>query len=194
MGRRRSHERGDPAPTRTYADIYLGGAYERGIRLHSLALCAFAATACSDQGDRAGTDVAADTSCPANPAMDGADPHPDLPRHGEAHPPIPGPLRAAMLAVASSPAFSQPCSEAEEAKLCDFDKAWAKATSRRGRTRLEAIFAEDFASTDINGSQNKATTIDAAVQVAERRRAGGQTAPPTCTTTTSYRVRQSAPS
>jgi len=88
-------------------------------------------------------------------------------------------LLAAMLAVVSSPALAQQCSEAEKAKLRDFDKAWAEATSRGDRAQLDAIFADDFASTDINGSQNKATTIGAAVQAAERRRASGLTAPPT---------------
>ena len=87
-------------------------------------------------------------------------------------------LLAAMVAVASSRAFSQQCSDAEKARLQELDKAWAEATNRGDRAQLEAIFADDFASSDINGSQNKATTIDAAVRAAERRRASGQTAPP----------------
>ena len=87
-------------------------------------------------------------------------------------------LLAAMLAVVSSRAFSQQCSEAEKAKLRDLDNAWAEATNRGDRAQLEAIFADDFASSDINGSQNKATVIDAAVRAAERRRASGLTAPP----------------
>jgi ketosteroid isomerase-like protein len=88
-------------------------------------------------------------------------------------------LLAVMMSLVASPSLSQQCSEAEQARLREFDKAWADATNRGDRAQLDAIFADDFASTDINGSQNKATTIDAAVQVAERRRSTGQTAPPT---------------
>jgi ketosteroid isomerase-like protein len=88
-------------------------------------------------------------------------------------------LLAVMMTVVASPCLSQQCSEAEQARLRELDKAWAEATTRGDRAQLDAIFADDFASTDINGSQNKATTIDAAVQAAERRRASGQTAPPT---------------
>ena len=88
-------------------------------------------------------------------------------------------LLAAMLAVASSRAFSQQCSDAEKARLQELDKAWTEATNRGDRAQLETIFADDFASTDINGSVNKGTVIDAAVRAAERRRASGQTAPPT---------------
>ena len=51
---------------------------KRSTRVHSVALCTFAASACGDQGNRAGTDVAADTSCFADPAVNEADPHPDL--------------------------------------------------------------------------------------------------------------------
>ncbi len=88
-------------------------------------------------------------------------------------------LVAAMLASVSSPALSQQCPATEQARLREFDSAWTEATNRGDRAQLEAIFADDFASTDINGSQNKATAIDAAVRAAERRRASGQTAPPT---------------
>jgi ketosteroid isomerase-like protein len=87
-------------------------------------------------------------------------------------------LLASMVAVVSTPALSQQCPDSERAKLRELDKAWAEATTRGDRARLEAIFADDFASSDINGSQNKATTIDAAVRAAEQRRAGGVTAPP----------------
>ena len=88
-------------------------------------------------------------------------------------------LLAVLMTVVASPSLSQQCSEAEKTRLREFDKAWAEATRRGDRAQLEAIFADDFASTDINGSQNKATTIDAAVRAAERTRASGQTAPPT---------------
>lgn len=86
---------------------------------------------------------------------------------------------AVMTAVVSSPALSQQCSDAEKARLRELDKAWAEATSRGDRAQLEAIFADDFASSDINGTQTKATTIDAAVRAAERTRASGQAPPPT---------------
>jgi ketosteroid isomerase-like protein len=86
---------------------------------------------------------------------------------------------AVMTAVVSSPALSQQCSDDEKARLRELDKAWAEATNRGDRAQLEAIFADDFASSDINGTQNKATTIDAAVRAAERSRASGQTVPPT---------------
>ncbi|HJR66141.1 MAG TPA: nuclear transport factor 2 family protein [Gemmatimonadaceae bacterium] len=88
-------------------------------------------------------------------------------------------LLAVMMAAVASPSLSQQCSEPEQARLRELDKAWAEATRRGDRAQLETIFADDFASTDINGSQDKATTIDAAVRAAERTRASGQTAPPT---------------
>ena len=86
-------------------------------------------------------------------------------------------LLAVIMTVIASPSLSQQCSDAEQAKLRELDKAWAEATRRGDRAQLEAIFADDFASSDINGSQNKAATIDAAVRAAERTRASGQ-APP----------------
>ena len=88
-------------------------------------------------------------------------------------------LLAIMMTVIASPSLSQQCNDAEKMSLQQFDKAWAEATNRGNRAQLEAIFADDFASTDINGSQNKATVIDAAVRAAERTRVSGQTAPPT---------------
>jgi ketosteroid isomerase-like protein len=88
-------------------------------------------------------------------------------------------LLAVMMTVVASPSLSQQCNDAEKAKLREFDKAWADATNRGDRPQLEAIFADDFSSTDINGSQKKTTTIDAAVRAAERTRASGQTALPT---------------
>jgi len=86
-------------------------------------------------------------------------------------------LVVATLAVVSPPSLSQQCSDAEQARLRELDKSWAEATNRGDRAQLEAIFADDFASSDINGSQNKPTAIDAAVRAAERRRASGLTAP-----------------
>lgn len=84
-------------------------------------------------------------------------------------------LLATMWAVVSSPALAQPCSDAEKTTLRQLDQTWADATSRGDRAALQAIFADDFASSDINGSQNKTVTIDAAVRAAERRRASGLT-------------------
>lgn len=93
------------------------------------------------------------------------------------------PLRALLLAatsaLVSSPSLAQQCSDAEQARLRELDRTWAEATSRGDRAQLEAIFADDFASSDINGTQNKATTIDAAVRAAEQTRASRQTPPPT---------------
>ncbi len=88
-------------------------------------------------------------------------------------------LLALMMTLSVSPALSQQCSDVEKTTLQEFDKAWAEATNRGDRAQLEAIFADDFASTDINGSQNKATVVDGAVRAAEQRRASGQTPPPT---------------
>ena len=88
-------------------------------------------------------------------------------------------LLAVMMAVISSPALSQQCSDAEKARLRELDKTWGEATSRGDRAQLEAIFADDYASSDIIGPQNKSATIDAAVRAAERTRASGQTSPPT---------------
>ena len=86
-------------------------------------------------------------------------------------------LAVLMMMAASSAARSQQCSGAEKAKLEEIDRAWADATRRGDRAQLAAIFADDFASSDINGSQNKTATIDAAVRAAERTRASGQTPP-----------------
>ncbi len=86
-------------------------------------------------------------------------------------------LLAVMMTVVASPSLSQQCSDTEKAKLRELDRAWAEATRRGDRAQLNAIFADDFASSDINGSQNKAATIDAAVRAAERARASGQTPP-----------------
>lgn len=87
-------------------------------------------------------------------------------------------LLAVMMIVSVSPLLSQQCSDAEKAKLRELDKAWSEATNRGDRAHLEAIFADDFASSDINGSQNKATTVEAAVRAAERARASGRTPSP----------------
>jgi ketosteroid isomerase-like protein len=84
-------------------------------------------------------------------------------------------LLATMLAVVSSPALAQQCTDAERRTLRELDQAWSEATNRGDRAQLEGIFADDFASSDINGSQNKTATIDAAVRAAERRRASGLT-------------------
>jgi ketosteroid isomerase-like protein len=84
-----------------------------------------------------------------------------------------------VMAAVSARLVAQQCSDAEKAKLEEFDKAWTEAASRGDRARLQAIFADDFASTDLTGSQDKTTTIDATVRAAERARATGQTPPPT---------------
>jgi len=93
-------------------------------------------------------------------------------------------MRALLSAVvvvvaASSPAFAQQCSDAEKAKLEEFDKAWSEATRRGDRAQLQSIFADDYAGATPNGTQDKTTTIDAAVRAAERTRASGQSPPPT---------------
>jgi ketosteroid isomerase-like protein len=79
----------------------------------------------------------------------------------------------------ASRAAAQQCSDADKAKLVELDKAWGDATRRGDRTQLEAVFADDYASTDPTGTQNKAATIDAAVRTAERARFTGQALPPT---------------
>jgi ketosteroid isomerase-like protein len=84
-----------------------------------------------------------------------------------------------IVAAVSARLVAQQCSDAEKAKLEEFDKAWTEAALRGDRARLQAMFADDFASTDLTGSQDKATTIDATVRAAERARATGQTPPPT---------------
>ena len=84
-----------------------------------------------------------------------------------------------VMAAVGSRLLAQQCSDAEKAKLVELDKAWSEATLRGDRARLQTIFADDFASTDLTGSQDKATTIDAAVRAAERARATSQAPPPT---------------
>jgi ketosteroid isomerase-like protein len=84
-----------------------------------------------------------------------------------------------VMAAVSARLVAQQCSDAEKAKLEEFDKAWTEAAQRGDRTRLQAMFADDFASTELTGSQDKTTTIDATVRAAERARATGQTPPPT---------------
>ena len=88
-------------------------------------------------------------------------------------------LLALMMAAASSAAPAQPCSDAEKTRLREFDLAWSEATRRGDRAQLEAIFADDFASTDITGTVNKATVIDAAMRAAEQTKASGHVPPPT---------------
>jgi ketosteroid isomerase-like protein len=88
-------------------------------------------------------------------------------------------LVALALTCFASPAFSQQCNEAEKLELQEFDKAWSEATRRGDRAQLNAIIADDFASATINGTVDKAATIDAAVRAAEQSRASGQAPPVT---------------
>jgi ketosteroid isomerase-like protein len=89
-------------------------------------------------------------------------------------------LAAMVLAMAtSSPTFAQQCGEAEKMKLQEFDKGWSEATRRGDRAQLQAIFADDYAGATLTGTQDKVTTIDAAVRAAERARATGQALPVT---------------
>jgi ketosteroid isomerase-like protein len=113
-------------------------------------------------------------------------------------------MRALILAVAlamvTSAALAQQCNDAEKAKLQEFDKAWSEATNRGDRAQLQAIFADDYAGATLTGTQDKATTVDAAVRAAERTRASGQAPPPTvydnyiitCTPTTAVVTHRNA--
>jgi ketosteroid isomerase-like protein len=89
-------------------------------------------------------------------------------------------LAAILVAIAAaSSADAQQCNDAEKMKLQEFDKAWSEVTRRGDRAQLQAIFADDYAGATPNGTQDKTTTIDAAVRAAERTRASGQSPPPT---------------
>ena len=89
-------------------------------------------------------------------------------------------LVTAIVAVAAaSPAIAQQCNDAEKAKLVEFDKAWSEAATRGDRAQLMTFFADDYAGATPNGTQDKTTSIDAAVRAAERTRASGQAPPPT---------------
>jgi ketosteroid isomerase-like protein len=102
--------------------------------------------------------------------------------------------------AAASPTAAQQCSEAEKMRLQEFDKTWSEVTRRGDRAQLQAIFADDYAGATPNGTQDKTTTIDAAVRAAERTRASGQTPPPTvydnyvitCTPTTAVVTHRNA--
>lgn len=95
------------------------------------------------------------------------------------------------LVVASSPVAAQ-CSDAEKAKLQEFDRTWGEATTRGDRAALQAFLADDYAATSLLGTVTKATAIDDAVRAAEQSRANAQGAPKvtadnfviTCTPTT----------
>jgi ketosteroid isomerase-like protein len=109
-------------------------------------------------------------------------------------------LIAVALAMVTSAALAQQCSDAEKAKLQELDKAWSEATNRGDRAQLQAIFADDYAGTMLTGTQDKATTVDAAVRFAEQTRASGQAPPPTvydnyiitCTPTTALVTHRNA--
>lgn len=88
-------------------------------------------------------------------------------------------LCALVLVTAASPLLSQQCSDAEKMRLQQLDKDWSEATRRGDRAQLNAIIADDFAAATINGTQDKAATVDAAVRAAEQSRASGQAPPVT---------------
>jgi ketosteroid isomerase-like protein len=107
---------------------------------------------------------------------------------------------AILLVMAASPSPAQQCSDAEKTRLQEFDRAWGDATTRGDRAQLQAIFADDYAGVTPNETQNKTTTIDAAVRAAERTRASGQNPLPTvydnyvitCTPTTAVVTHRNA--
>lgn len=114
-------------------------------------------------------------------------------------------MRALLLAVVvalavSSPAPAQQCTDAEKARLQEFDKGWSEATRLGDRARLQSIFADDFSGATLTGAVDKATVIDDAVRAAERTRASGQNPPPTiydnyiitCTPTTAVITHRNA--
>jgi ketosteroid isomerase-like protein len=102
--------------------------------------------------------------------------------------------------AASSSALSQQCSDAEKARLQEFDKAWSEAGTRGDRAQLQTIYAEDYSGATLTGTQGKTAAIDATVLTAERARASGQTPPPTiydnyvitCTPTTAVVTHRNA--
>ena len=72
---------------------------------------------------------------------------------------------AVMLAV-SSP-LSGDCSASDKKALEEFDRAWSKVTQSGDRAALQQIYADDYMTIGPGGSQNKATSIDAAVRAAQ---------------------------
>ena len=109
-------------------------------------------------------------------------------------------LIAVVMATVASAALAQQCSDAEKMRLEEFDKAWSEAVRRGDRAQLQAIYADDYAGVTPNETQNKTTSIDAAVRAAERTRASGQSPPPTvydnylitCTPTTAVVTHRNA--
>lgn len=96
-----------------------------------------------------------------------------------------------ILGVVSAPLAAQ-CSDAEKAKLQEFDRAWGDASTRGDRAALQTFLADDYAATTLLGTTTKATAIDEAARAAEQSRANPQGAPKvsadnfvvTCTPTT----------
>ena len=89
-------------------------------------------------------------------------------------------LAGVILALAAaSPAIAQQCTDAEKARLQEFDKTWGEASLRGDRAQLQTIFATDYRGATLNGTEDKTTSVDAAVNAAERTRASGKSAPAT---------------
>jgi ketosteroid isomerase-like protein len=90
-------------------------------------------------------------------------------------------LAGVILALAaSSPALAQECTNAEKARLQEFDKAWGDATLRGDRAQLQAIYAADYHGAALTGADDRTSSVNDAVSAAERTKAGSQ-APPTTT-------------
>ena len=85
---------------------------------------------------------------------------------------------AAVTAVAilASESSAQ-CTEAERRQIEQFDRAWGDATTRGDKAALESMIAPDFQGASPIGTVSRASTVDGAVQAAERARANPGAAP-----------------
>jgi ketosteroid isomerase-like protein len=87
-------------------------------------------------------------------------------------------LAGVILALAAaSPAIAQECTNAEKARLQEFDKSWGDAATSGDRAQLQTIYATDYYGATLNGTDDRTSAVDAAVIAAERTKASGKSAP-----------------
>ena len=87
-------------------------------------------------------------------------------------------LAGVILAMAAaSPAIAQECTNAEKVRLQAFDKTWGDAATSGDRAQLQTIYAADYYGATLNGTDDKTSSVDAAVTAAERTRASGKSGP-----------------
>jgi ketosteroid isomerase-like protein len=88
-------------------------------------------------------------------------------------------IGAILTVAAASSAIAQECTNAEKARLQAFDKSWGEAATSGDRAQLQTVYAADYYGATLNGTDDKTSAVDAAVNAAERTKASGKSAPPT---------------